>query len=123
MTPRRSSLKHSPRASSTISSSRLAELKFSVTRSKQTAGPSTNHEKKSLLFAALAHESLLTIHPSHLLRHPHSNFSVYPLPHFAIVIALLAFLPLGSARQRPRGPWQAGAFPYSQPEERILCAF
>lgn len=123
MTPRRSFLKHSTRASRTISSSRLAELKSSFTRSRQTTGPSTDHENNSLLFDALAHESLLTIHRSHLLRHPYSNFSLYPLPHFAIVIALLAFLPLGSTRQRPRGPWQAGAFPYSQPEERILCAF
>jgi hypothetical protein len=98
-------------------------LERTVTRSKQTTDPSTRRETNSPLFAALPNEQLLTHHQSHLLRHLRSNFSLYPLLHFAIVIALLAFLPWGSTRQRPRDPWQAGAFPYDQPEERVLCAF
>jgi hypothetical protein len=77
-------------------------LERTVTRSKQTTDPSTRRETNSLLFAALPDEPLLTNQQSHLLRHLRSNFSIYPLLHFAIVIALLAFLPWGSTRQRPR---------------------
>jgi hypothetical protein len=60
--------------------------------------------------------SRITIHGSRHLRHLRLNFPLYPHPHFAIVIALLAFLQVSSARQRPRGTRHAEAFPHSQPK-------
>jgi hypothetical protein len=59
--------------------------------------------------------SRTTIHESQHLRHVRRNFPLYADPHFAIVIALLSFLHVRSARQRPRGTRHAEAFPHSQP--------
>jgi len=45
------------------------------------------------------------------LRNMSEEFAAYSQEVFVIVDALLAFLPLGFARQRPRIPWLSGCLP------------
>jgi len=72
-----------------------------VIYSKQITGTSSNREKNRARFWFTNHNSRLTNHESRHLRHLRLNFPLYPHSPFGIVIA---FLPKGSARQRPRDP-------------------
>ena len=103
-------------------------LESLLTHSKQSIRTCSNREKTGIPLQLAIHasrftprDSRLTNHDSRHLRHLRLNFPLYAHPHFAIVIALLAFLRVSSARQRPRGTRHAEAFPHSQPK-RWFCA-